>query len=328
MSLFQNIAGKRGEDIATEIVSYMLKPGTPFTRFQEFFFSRVINRMANSNDLQVQTATQVSVENGRPDLVVLTKDDIIVVETKLGSYLHGDNQLHKYCQLFENKDSLFNNYKLLKTNNDVNNILILLAPLDKIKASEITCENHSIINYNMDFKSWLQKRNIKYITLSWEEVISNLNINDFIQNELFIYINNYINQELTKDEKMVLKDVNVPKGISKLINIIYNIRDNISKSDNQFKVGSISQSYQYYAFPIEGSNFSCWYGYYLTIWENYGTPVFLQIRRDKMNPTLFEKITGLGFRAEKREPDFVKPFSIDSIDTWNDELINLLKNMS
>ena len=69
-SLFSNISGRTGEDIATEIVAYLLSTQTSNVPFQKLFFHKVLGKAVSSSELQVQITTKPSFEAGRPDSIL------------------------------------------------------------------------------------------------------------------------------------------------------------------------------------------------------------------------------------------------------------------
>ena len=87
----------------------------------------------------------------------------------------------------------------------------------------------------------------------------------------------------------------------------------------------MSQSYNYYGFFVERESLSCWWGYFLPLWEKYKTPIFLQVREEWIKSEkaeVIKKLKDLGFKKEP-EHEFVLPFSIDSIATWKEDLMRV-----
>lgn len=323
MSLFNNVSGRSGEDVATEVISYMLDPQQKYIPFQKLFFNNILKRPLSSSQLQVETVTQAQFKCGRPDLIILTKDTLIVVETKLGAYLSGDDQLIKYCNVFRDK-TLRTFFPFIEFENIYKNILILLAPHSTVELSIATCNRLSERKNGIDFIKWCTKNQIEFIPLPWEDLLSDLDTQNYLQNELFLYVKNFINQELSEEEMMILKDENVPIALNKLFNTIYDVKNHLASKG--FKTGRLGQSYNYYGFFIERETLSCWFGYFLPIWEKYRTPIFLQMREDwikEEKSELLKKIKEIGFKKEPGQ-EFVLPFSIDFIANWKENLIKIL----
>ena len=277
LSLFNNVSGRSGEDIATEVISYMLFSSQDYIPFQKLFFNRILNEPLSSSQLQVETITQATFACGRPDLIILTDDTLIVVETKLGAYLSGDDQLIRYCKVFKDH-TLRNFFPFIELENITKHVLIFLAPRSTAELSIAVCNRISKQNNGMGFKKWCKQQHIEFIPLPWEDVLSDLDKKNSLQNELILFVESYIYQELTEEEKMILKDEKVPIALNKLFNTINDVRNHLSSKG--IKTGRLGQSYSYYGFSIENETLSCWFGYFLPIWEKYKTPVFLQVKEE------------------------------------------------
>jgi len=326
LSLFNNVSGRSGEDIATEVISYMLDSRQEYIPFQKLFFNRILQKPLSSSQLQVETVTQATFESGRPDLIILTKDTLIVVETKLGAYLSGDDQLIRYCNVFKDKQ-LRAFFPFIEFENISKNVLIFLAPRSTAKLSIAACNRLSKRDNGMDFIRWCTQQQIDFIPLPWEEVLSDLDTKDSLQNELFLFVESYIYQELNEEEIMILKDENVPSALNKLFNTIYDIRNHLASKE--IKIGRLGQSYNYYGFHIESETLSSWFGYFLPIWEKYKTPIFLQVREEWIKEEkgeVLKKLKKLGFNQEPGH-EFILPFSVDTIATWKEDLTKIISNL-
>ena len=331
MSLFNNIDGKCGEDITTEIIAWMLRSNNYFTPFQKLFYSRILNRIQNSTQLHAEIVTQPSTVIGRPDMIINTLDSVIIIEIKLGAYLSGDDQLLRYCEVFYNESFLNERFTFNGVNNKQNKILAMLAPRNTIDLSLNVSDCICNKKHNMSFERWCENKDIRFIPIPWEEVLSDLDLNDSLQKELYSFVKGYIHQELNEEEIMILKDTNIPSALNKLFKNISAIRDHLSIL--KYKTGRMAQSYNYYGFAIEFKDFSCFFGYCLQPWITYHTPVFLQIKKDwiKCDQIQFFKSFPLREFENDELEEYIRPFKIDSIDNWKDELEQLLakfKNMS
>lgn len=328
MGLFRNTSGRTGEDIATEVISYMLASPQAYIPFQKLFFNRVLHKPLSSVELQVETTTQPSSEYGRPDFIILAGNSVIVVETKLGAYLSGDDQLTRYCQIFQKDDVLRGYFPAIEPNTVTERILAMLAPRTTIELSLAATDRHCKQQFSRDFLQWCSQQGIAFVPLPWEDVLTDLDVRDSLQHELFLFVRDFINQELNEDETMILKDKNVPTALNKLFNMIADIRDHLATQG--FRTGRMGQSYNYYGFTIETEAFSCWFGYFLPIWGKYGTPVFLQVEQEWIK-TEKDKILGKlrdnGFDREEVH-QFVRPFPVDSIAGWKQDLVELLSQLS
>ena len=323
LSLFNNVSGRSGEDIATEVISFMLSSAQEYIPFQKLFFNRILNEALSSSQLQVETITQATFGCGRPDLLILTNDTLIVVETKLGAYLSGDDQLIRYCDVFKD-NALRDFFPFIEMENIKKNILIFLAPRSTAKLSIAVCDRLSMQKNAMDFNKWCKQQQIEFIPLPWEDILGDLDTKHSLQNDHLLFVESYIYQELTEEEIMILKDENVPIALNKLFNTINDVRNHLSSKG--IKAGRLGQSYNYYGFLIETEILSSWFGYFLPIWEKYKTPIFLQVREEWIKSDkaeVMKKLKNLGIKQEP-EHDFVLPFSLDSIATWKEDITQLL----
>lgn len=327
MGLFRNTGGRTGEDIATEVVSYMLGSQQAYIPFQKLFFNRVLQKPKSSAELQVKTTTQLPSGHGRPDFIILAGNSLIIVETKLGAYLSGDDQLARYCNIFQEA-------KLLRDSLDIepdmiaSRVLVLLAPRRTIELSQLATDKYCRQESGVDFQQWRNQQRIEFVELAWEDILTDLDDRDSLQHELFLFVRDFINQELNEDEKMILKEKNVPAALNKLFNTIADIRDHLFAQG--FGRGRMSQSYNYYGFEVKTEAFTSWFGYFLPIWEKYGTPVFLQVQESlikKEKDEILRKLRGYGFEKDEQE-QFVRPFPVDSIDSWKQDLVGLLSQLS
>jgi hypothetical protein len=139
-------------------------------------------------------------------------------------------------------------------------------------------------------------------------------------------VKDYINQELTQEEKMILQNPQIPSAINKLFNFIDELRNHVSA--NKLDVGRMTQSYNYYGFYIEAEKIRLFFGYFLPLWENFKTPIFLHILEDwikENNKDNIKKILKDNFFIFEKGHHFIRPFKIDSIESWKDELIDILQ---
>lgn len=328
MSLFANTSGRVGEDIGIEVVSYMLASPAAHVPFQKLFFSRILQKAASSAELQVETTTQPSFEVGRPDLIVLARDALIVVETKLGAYLSGDDQLIRYCQVLQEQDIVRRYFPFVQLEMVTSKVLVLLAPLATIDLSIAATDRLCYQNFGKNFRQWCIQQGIEFVPLPWEDILSDLDTRDSLQKELVLFVEGFINQELSKEEIMILKNTEVPSALNKVFNTVMDVRNFLEGKEK--KTGRMGQSYNYYGFTIELPSFSSWFGYFLPIWEKYKTPVFLQVRREWIRTDeaqILRALRDIGFHQEV-EHEFIRPFPVDSINTWKQELLDLLSKLT
>ncbi len=328
MSLFQNTSGRSGEDIATEIIAHLLSSWEEYIPFQRLFYYRIFKKPLSSAQIKAQITTQPSFEKGRPDLVILSAEDLIVIETKLGSYLSGDDQLIRYCDVFEEKKILEKWFSFVDISSIKNHYLGLLAPSKtielSIKKSSILCRQ----NHSKEFEDWCVDKNVQFIPLPWEEIVLDIDMNDTLQKELSLFISTFLNQELMEEEMEILENNLVPKAITKMINVVYDIREYLLSEG--FKAGRIGQSYQYYGFTITLSGIELWFGYSLTTWADLKAPVILQAKKEwihKSKSELLQNLNDLGF-TKNEDLELALPFHIEKIDRWKNDIIELLNSLN
>ncbi len=323
MSLFQDISGRGTEDISTEIISYLLSMEYGSVPFQKLFFGRVLKQYASSAELNVEIRTQQGTDSGRPDLCLIAEKSLLILENKLGAYLSGDDQLTKYCNVFNTDyfEKIFGDIP-----SDAKKYLVLLAPQVTINRSRETSDTFCKRMQDQSFDDLLFRLDIKFVPLSWELLISDLDAKDSMQRELILLVQAFLNAKMTKEEKMLLSDPQVPAGLQKVYNAVTNIKEHVKM---QWQVGRTSQSYQYFGFDIKCKGFGLWFGFFLPLWQKYKTPIFLQIRKEWISDNvsselLFKQSRKLDFRDEEGH-DYVKPFLIDADESWKDELFYYIK---
>ena len=327
MSLFNYLPGKSGEDVSTEILAYFLSSKERFFPFQRLFFSRILNSRLSSTQLDAETQTQATFKAGRPDLIILSREAMVVLENKLGAYLSGDSQLVTYCKAFEDNSYFKNYFPLIDIEVSRKKFLVFLAPQKivglSISASDKACKKEMGIS----FKDFLKEKDIAFVPLPWEELLDYLDLTDSLQNELYLFVRDYINQELIQEEKMVLQNPQIPSALTKLFKFIDELRNEVYAKG--WKVSRISQSYLYYGFYIEPEKIeNLYFGYFLQLWENYKTPIFLQVHKESiknMDKDSTEKTLIDNSFVHDRVHHFIRPFKIDSIESWKDELTGILR---
>ncbi len=154
--------------------------------------------------------------------------------------------------------------------------MVLIAPQNIITASQKLTNEIVARDYNLIFQKYCSDRNIIFKTISWEDILQDLDLSNSLQNELFLYVKDNINQGLTMEDRSILTTDKFPIALDKLFNMMFSIRDSVAVQS--FKVGRMSQSYKYFGFTIEHQSLSLYFGYFLPLWSQFKTPIFLQIR--------------------------------------------------
>ena len=329
MSLLDSIIGRRAEDVSTEVLAHLLSCHDAHVPFQRLFYQRVLDQAASSADLRTEIRTQTTFEVGRPDMVLLTKNALVVLENKLGAYLTSDDQLVRYCEVFENRQVLQEYFRLSPAEVPRRKIVVFLAPTHTLRpsleASSAVCRHQC----QMSFPEWCSEKDIEYRPLPWEQILDYLDLRDSLQEALCDFVAGFTDQRLTEEGRMILKNPEIAVAIRALFQRIDHIRDDLA--GDCFKTGRMSQSCNYYGFEIKTASTVCWFGYFLTVWDRYGTPAFLQIKEDwiteEAKDAVKERLERLGFKEDK-DHQLLRPFVIDSIDRWTAELRDLLSEIS
>lgn len=328
MSVFKNVQGKLGENISTEILSYLISSEEYFVPFQRLFFNNVLCKPSSTFELEVVARTQVDLgEMGKPDLILVTGDAIVILENKLGSYLSGENQLLRYAEAFSKEKAIKKYFSLTHSAEASKHILLFLAPSKALEYSIAITERECGKQYGKKFKEFLQEKGIEFKKIAWETVIGWLDKADSLQNELFLYVEEFLNLELTKGERMVLQNPELPTSLLKLFKNIENIANDVSAKG--WKISRMTQSYNFYGFYIETESFKLYFGYDLPKWEDFNTPVFLLTKESwfKTDKALtLSQLSENGF-IHAKDHSFVLPFAIESISTWKKDLLELLAKL-
>ncbi|MCG7853432.1 MAG: hypothetical protein MIO92_13000 [Methanosarcinaceae archaeon] len=325
MSVLNNLLGKRSEDLSTEILAYLLSSKKRYVPFQRLFYNLIGIGPLSAAELEVQAKTQQRLgDKGIPDLIILTADSIILLENKLGAYLSGDNQLLLYSEAFNMEKKLAEAFYLKNLLHVHKKILVFLAPSKSMEISRIVTDKACEQKYKTKYEDFLISRNVIFRSISWEMVIGLLDRMDSLQDELFLYVQDFLNIELTKEEKMILQNPDIPAGILKLFNYVENIASELPSME--WKIGRITQSYYYYGFNLDSKRFKCYFGYMLPLWEDFKTPIFLMVRDEWIKGEI-ESAKALLIENDfvpGKDHGLVRPFKIDSIAVWKKDLIDIL----
>ena len=330
MSIFKRTNNLNGENTSTEILAYFLEVGNNFIPFQKLFLQKIFGKLFTSGQLNLEIYTQLSFVDGRPDLILITNDSIVFIENKLGSYLSGDDQLFRYSKILNDlriHQDIFKQSSIFDINKIENKFLVLIAPQSIISASERLTNESVARDYNRSFEQHCADRKIIFNTISWENILQDLDLSNSLQNELFLYVRDYINQGLTMEEKSILANDNFPVALDKLFNLMFSIRDSVNVQS--FKVGRMSQSYKYFGFYIEHQSLSIYFGYFLPLWSQFKTPIFLQIRESYIknnNDAVLKFIKDNNFSRDSNH-EYILPFKIEKCENWASELNRILEGL-
>ena len=335
MSVFGRTSGLRGEDTSTEILAYMLSPdqrSAPhhrhFVPFQKLFFLRICGTAKSSADLGAEVATQKVFAAGTPDALILTEDSVILVENKLGSHLSGSNQLIRYMDALTDDAGLAQAFPTFEPGRIARRLLVLLAPRSIVCASVRESEERALKDSGKTFAQLCSDSRVAFMPLEWEDLAGDLDMDDALQRELVLYVQDYIDQEMTMSEKEALKNTDVPAALEKLFRRVAGMQSQLTAEG--YTPGRLGQSYNYYGFAIEHDALKLWFGYSLPQWGVYGTPVLLQIREEGMKgerAPVVEAVRRIGFVKDDKL-EWVLPFKVDEMESWLDRLQDALTGIA
>jgi len=328
MSVFRRTNGLTGENTSTEILSYLLDPlntglvGSSFVAFQKLFFNRLLGRPLDSQSLQVEIHTQSGFLKDRPDAALVADDALIVIENKLGSYLSSNDQLLRYAGMFDRLTEFRKVFPLLQPDRIKAKVLVFLAPSRALELGVHTTEEQLS---DETFPAYCKERGIRFLPLAWEDLLTDLDRSNALQNELYLYVEEYIDRELTMKELELLRNMNVPSALEKLYSLVAQIQGHVQTKG--FQPSRIGQSYLFYGFTTELGSASLWFGYSQPTWLRYETPVIAQLRESSLKcekgPVL-DCIRDTGFKQDA-ELEYVLPFGLDDVANWSNKLVSVLE---
>jgi PD-(D/E)XK nuclease superfamily len=239
------------ENFSTELLSYCLE--------NDMDFQKDFLEMIDCEDHSIiHISTQQSYSSlGRPDIEILTKNSIILIENKVDS-AEGYEQLERYT-------------KILLSNNIENKFLIYLTKFYEHKV--------------------LVKANIKYKNIKWWDVNSIMKHNNLITTIFSDYL---IENELAMDKNFRNIDLvsleNIGNVISKMDEVIDSIKDYFGKKLGNFSKDSSrstrlrEQAYYNYKSVGDPFKFNINVGYFWH-WPNeaiyFGVSIWIQFKSDE-----------------------------------------------
>lgn len=330
MNLFKLIENQKGENLSTEILGFLLSKKAGSEKFQKYFVKSTIDIDLTSSDLLIEYYTQITFKDkSRPDLLIFTNKDIIILENKLGSYLSTDDQLIRYSKIsVDELKSRFSMYPEINIQSFIGNIyLVFLAPKHIAEKCEIDTANFLKIEKNNLSEHFRKSSKIKYRKVYWEDIRENLCDNNPIELEFKDFLNIYLEDNITEMDIEILSNKNTPNSIIKIFNRIYQIQDGIDAPG--ITIYRRSQSLYSYGTYFSGNGYNFWFGYNLNLWEKYQTPVFLQLHTNKN--TISDDVLNylkINFKIEQKENyNYVMAFTLPNIENWLNILNIILKEL-
>ncbi len=208
-------------------------------------------------------------------------------------------------------------------------ILLFLAPRKTISISRLSTNDACIKKHHLGFTEYLRDNSIKFQTIEWETVIGWLDKRDGLQKELFLFVEDFLSQELTEGEKMALQNPEIPTSLRKLFRNIAAISSEVQAK--KWKIGRMTQSYLWYGFNIETDMTRLYFGYSIPLWEECKTPVILQVKETDFileKELVQARLIKLGFNYRNDNKTLVRPFKIESINNWKKDIFDILESLN
>lgn len=323
MSVFLRTSGQRGENVATEILVYLLNQKLRFEKFKNSFFNNLIGNQTNEFGYTTEMYTQRQFGYDRPDIVALVNGILMVFEIKLGSFLSGQDQLSRYTNIFNATNRLRRIFPSLYKNEIKDKMLIYIAP-KKIIQSSISITDSQVKGGS--FGKYCFNSGITFKSISWEKINDFLDYDNELEKELGLYIDIYLSKNFTKEEIMALNQTDVPKALLRLYKKIDYLKLNINFKSLD-KIGQ-SDSSRYHGFYFGNDTKEFYFGYILPNWEAFGTPIFINIRKNRIHQNVNKTINQLiefGFQINKDDPEeYLIPFDINNVSEWQIMIENVI----
>lgn len=225
MSLFETISSLKTEDISTELLAFMLSSEDKFTPFKKIFLKKIFNDYDLIENLTLNVDTQKEYNRNRPDLTIETLDKFVILENKLISNLSSPDQLLRYLSIFKGKTFSIYNYKYL----------IFLCPRHILNSELIKTDKLCRKKYGKTFKKFCLVNNVTFKSLTWEEIISNLDLGENIQNEIFEYITLFCQEVVSVKEIEAIKNKETATGLKKVYSQVYKMSSQVNVDGYQKK---------------------------------------------------------------------------------------------
>jgi len=313
-SILSIIIGLGGEDVTTEVLSYILT-NERYDKIQSKLLERVL-LISKPNKLDFQTQTQKTFKEGRPDIVIEGNDIITLIENKFYANFSNDDQITRYIEILENN---YNDYSVRK--------LIVLTVRNR--SSYLMKEIKRQLNTN-NIETKFAEYNIVFSMIYWEDILEVIKNFDQITFELdnFIY-ENYIRETIINEhEKIMINNNEIPQLLEKVWNSIIFSRDYLMEYG--FSTSRMSQSRTTLLYYVEFSWGRVCIQLFIHFWKKYNSPFVVQIMNDwKTKRKDISSLVSIGFTRDE-EYDYIYPIPIDGDDLsqeLNLKLFEVLKRI-
>ena len=283
MSLFSTVARRTGEDLITEVIGYLLNNEDVGEPFRTSFLSLVVPDLLP--DVKVDTQFAITGES-RPDIRLMGGKGITVIEAKFGAGFQ-DLQLLRYAEHLKGLTRSANSGVIEEASYQ----LILLAPAHRKKELLDKADIDSVSENGSKFKDYCAESSIRLKYVTWEDVtLKCFPERHQIQDELRDYIMDHLPIPLTKDARVALSDMANPNSLRALMATIQSFRSLEVGQDEHTVLSSFGSSYNWAGYKLTRPkhNYSLWFGMILEPWSENGHPLYIQLRSEWVESSLFE----------------------------------------
>lgn len=318
-NLFIRTQNLNWENLFTEVLGFLLSHQR-YEHFQRLFYHKILGEIVRDTKIRVDTQCNFA-GFGRPDIVIEGTDFLIIIEAKLGADLDYMNQFEPYANIIagSNLSKFFPD-----RSKSLRKYLVALAPTWTIRQTEAQCTRQC----GTTIAEQLEKLDVHYVPFTINEISDMLSSADIIMDQLKQFIAANTEKELTMEEVEVLKNVLVGQTIQKTQEKITTVYSSLDVK--KYPVDRISSGYDFYGFyTYVNKNLKVWFGYSVTAWAEYGSPLIIQhnpkwtdaekLDASKLRKLGFHNADAVGFGFVK----IVNPAAAD----WLIELTKLVESL-
>lgn len=308
MNLFEAVAGRRSENLATQALLVILE-SPAFRELQRLFYQLLLRdgALLYTEDRQFRVSTQESdARLGRPDLKIEGEDTLVLLENKF-SALFSPNQLPRYAEMLEQARK-------------GTSVLVLLCPQYKRTGYELDAvrqfgDRGMRLPTFTELQAHLLTLNIRLLVVTWEELLRVMDSGHFLVTELASFIRErfLVHVEFTATEVRRIMSTEIPEMLQKIFTLVDRVKGEIE--GNGIEAGRSSQSVRYWGFHLSKNDTDFYFGYMFDHWVKYETPLFLQTSPTwKANGHLTEELLAQAGFVKESDKEYLAPIRVQEGD--------------
>jgi hypothetical protein len=301
--LLEAIEGKRSEDLATEVLAFVLQSAS-FRPLQKLFYHWLLSDGESQSTIEraFDITTQATHPGqGRLDLTISGDNLHIIVESKFDAEFSGGDQLHRY-------------FSILRQAKERQRILVLLCP----ERYRQHYEEHALKQFGVEFGAvtslaelkteLFQSHTVDFRVLTWDRLLQLLDSDSPLIAELIEFVRNRVllPVEFSSKELSMMMSDEIPNILTSVFRAVDQVKGRL---DAAFVAGRTSQSKEVFGYYVDYQNFRFWFGCSLQRWQRVKTPFTLlfnsqwKAENSRINESL---LPGLGFTKDE---DYVYPIT-------------------